>query len=924
MQRNNRFVSHISFFLNLADVHVYDTNMNDMSMHSTNNSYNSYSNIPYTVSMPETPLPSDCDDNNRTPSYCIYDSDYDEFPSSRRTSLLSDTPLPRIIVTPTAEDDAARRKSITDYEAMSILANKLKRFESDLDLNESMPTQIQSKPIEPEYDDSIGDADDSHHLHNPFSDDDSADIIELIIDHDGNESEQCDTYNDYLSVIYEEDEHSHYRHNRLSSIHSSSSSITLANDDYEHSESKMIASGSDNETIDSDETETDNASESGDQSNDEDDQSTSVTVRLPLRLSFSRSVNNEEITTVMVGNSEIEIDDSKSKSFDSTSDVSVSFSLRKPKIGQQTSLEVSSFDQNGGNDEFDSDSEVSVSISLPMQNFSAHPKQFMRQQTLSPMPHDKHAFEYQPWNRSVDADYCSNDNEEAQGSYNANVRFEPNEYNYSKQNQFDFRKQNEPTAVEEIDEKGADDNYSDDKSKMSIKDRINAFNACSARKEELQRQNALQPNEEEQSTNVYYEKELTSTNEFNANNSEMFTPVENYCSSVQVIQQQNWLVVDDEEKSPTDAASLTIRDKIAAFEQSLPISNSHYTRINVRDDITATHKNTANEPVEVLKPIPIAPIKIENSEKIVPQLFEPLENRPKKSIERQTNISMERFSSKQHSHFDESEQDEDDSGVMDINRGALEETDTESECFPELRKLTRYERAATHSRLFKLLQEYDTESESENNEKKPDEEFSFFTRPKKIIHNVSITRKQNPDLIRHAETMAERRERLSLQHTSSSIDADNPSTSASPSCVSPAFSAVNEKLIDELVQSVLQQSKRRGLHNIPVDRIQSAARRALQQQQSQQYDEGNDSCDTFSSFDSTPALTPQEFKDCDSDMDILPSKAFKHLQEQSMYGQRRKLWAARCPRVLSSKAVNSDLSRVTETRESQTPEHDHY
>lgn len=249
----------------------------------------------------------------------------------------------------------------------------------------------------------------------------------------------------------------------------------------------------------------------------------------------------------------------------------------------------------------------------------------------------------------------------------------------------------------------------------------------------------------------------------------------------------------------------------------------------------------------------------------------------------------------------ESDFDEEDSGVTtDLSRLAVEETDdTESESFPELRKMSRYERAATHSRLFKLLQENE-----------PDNKFSPISeKSKKIVHNVSITRRTNPEALKSAETVNERRERLSW-HLKDSIDNDNPSSSSSPT-------PVNDKLIEELVQSALIQAKKRNIEHVPIEKIQEAARKALMQQNS----EDNTS---FSSFDSTPALTPQEFYDSDAEKINIPSKAFQNLKEQSIYGRKRKLWAARCPRVLSSKAVNSDLSRVAEIRESQSPESNYY
>lgn len=293
---------------------------------------------------------------------------------------------------------------------------------------------------------------------------------------------------------------------------------------------------------------------------------------------------------------------------------------------------------------------------------------------------------------------------------------------------------------------------------------------------------------------------------------------------------------------------------------------------------------------------------------------------------------------------------EEDSGVTsDISR---QETDTESENFPELRKLSRYQRAATHSRLFKLLQgDGDDDDDDENDDLKPKAEIQHMHekakvdtqpeanvkrtkvayKPKKIIHNVSITRKNNPNAVKEAESMAQRRDRLSLNlNQSASIDTDNLSTSTSPT------SPINDKLVKELVQSVLMKKRGQSLRDMPLVKLHAAAKRVLQ--------EDLDSYENSfsSSLDSTPAITPQEFKndytnsyadyyetwnnDADGQQpaklsyDIVPSKAFKHLQNTASGGQKRQLWSARCPRVYSSKTVNRDLSRVTEIRESQSPE----
>ncbi|KAH8305484.1 hypothetical protein KR018_010870 [Drosophila ironensis] len=288
--------------------------------------------------------------------------------------------------------------------------------------------------------------------------------------------------------------------------------------------------------------------------------------------------------------------------------------------------------------------------------------------------------------------------------------------------------------------------------------------------------------------------------------------------------------------------------------------------------------------------------------------------------------TLSRNSSTQRS---ESEIEEDDSGVTDMNR-QLSGTDTESESFPELRKMSSYQRAATHSRLFKLLQDENDLPEDAAASAAPADEFQLKPSRRKIVHNVSITRKQNPSALNDAETMTQRRERLSLPlRKNTSIDADNPSTPNSPASPILGPSAknqrvVSDKLVNELVQSLLLKSDSTHLRNLPMERLQAAAKRALVEEM--------DSAQENSSLDSTPAPTPKHDKEysdyynswCEasgSGDEVLPSKAFRTLQDP-----RRSPWTVRCPRVLSSKTINRDLARVTEspeigaTRGSKSPE----
>ncbi|XP_055302930.1 uncharacterized protein LOC129568711 [Sitodiplosis mosellana] len=1109
---NNIYLSHLCIFV--ADVQVLNTDKND-HLNSFSHLNNSFSNIPYTVSMPpDTPLQSDCEDsiaeavplqNDDIYESCIYDSYYDRSPpKSRPVSCYSDssTIVPRIVVTPTQEDNEKRRASMTNYENLTEkMANQNKAFEKltsklnqiytieddanktelkcdeNNDLNSDQKPIFNNQPTLPsplsnkstnfenskilqhsqELDSSQSESDseteqnDSHseqHDAETFdtydrkrndslyeiedireselhSDDESADIIEFIIDNSGDATSNCDTveFNDHLSVIFEEDEHLH-RRVKLDSMCSSNSSATLANED--NGSKHFDSAEAEEEEEEEEEEEGDDVSDS----DNEEDQSTSVTVRLPLRLSFSRSSNDEEITTVMVGKSEIQVEENVVTtktliSEDSAPDVSVCVSLRprsRPSYSQQSSVDTSnnkSVDDYNDNDE---DSEVSVSVSLPLRHRTLSPapltyRPFTRQQTLSPVLHRNDEFEYKCWNRGFSVDRSTNIPKLKESHWNPREDIFREEYKSQDISNVDESSQNNDEckfyANEDIsneNENSVDSEHEPEPEPepeyLSVRAKIAAFETIPiSKKEEFHRQHACtsfdEPSEQDEVKNTDVMKTQNDNNNENIERKEDFkfnqpnyihhlqnqsnspinyssyaeTNTPNYSSYIasdytivqpipQYIETQQQYMQhteqlqnvdnsteeeeEDEDPENDSKANLSVQQKIAAFEQP---SSCPLAKIDARHEITMareannvesighrflTEINESQAPncqtpkfdgfrVQNLNESQLQEICKSPSPKVLQTPNQSVQTEPKCTSKPQSNqnTKLNKLSYMQRSTVDESEIEETDSGV-DIHRQISEDIDTESECYSELRKLTRYERAQTHSRLFKILsQEYDSEL-SDTEKTKVEEDVVPLTRPKKIVHNVSITRKQNPELVKQAETMAERRERLHLNHNSTSIDADNPSSSASPSCVSPTSMtpSVNEKLIDELVQSVLQQTKRRNLRNIPIEKIQSAARRALIQQQ-----EENDSC-SYSSFDSTPALTPQEFHDdyYDSDgernMDIFPSKAFKHLQEQSVYGRKNKLWAARCPRVLSSKTVNSDLSRVTETRESQSPERD--
>ncbi|XP_058447322.1 mucin-2-like [Malaya genurostris] len=292
---------------------------------------------------------------------------------------------------------------------------------------------------------------------------------------------------------------------------------------------------------------------------------------------------------------------------------------------------------------------------------------------------------------------------------------------------------------------------------------------------------------------------------------------------------------------------------------------------------------------------------------------------------------------------------EDDSGVTSDISKHISEVETDSECFPEMRKMTRYQRAATHSRLFQLLQDESNNGDSEDEEDKKMQSVEYIELHNEDSKTKSINSSHHPKLNKckgssfednssTSNTATDRRDRLSLpiRHQSSSgID----SLSSSTSSASPVSGVTNEKLAEELVLSLLMKKKGRLFRNLPLEKLHAAALKILQEDlESNATISSNE--DNITTVDSTPALTPQEFKseyqnsysdyyDTWSDangksfphdsvgtaVEPLPSKTFRNIQEHTA-NRKPSNCSVRCPRVLSNKSI----SRLAEVRESDAPE----
>ncbi|KAF5270529.1 hypothetical protein FQR65_LT05427 [Abscondita terminalis] len=255
-----------------------------------------------------------------------------------------------------------------------------------------------------------------------------------------------------------------------------------------------------------------------------------------------------------------------------------------------------------------------------------------------------------------------------------------------------------------------------------------------------------------------------------------------------------------------------------------------------------------------------------------------------------------------------SEEEEGDSGVTsDVSRH-ISEVETDLDFF-ENKKLNQYQRASTHSRLFKLLQdECDGDDE--------------------------------PDKVVETKTMTQRRDCLSLPLKQAGSD---PESFSSSGFTSPGSPTINDKIVNEIIQNLIMKKQGRVFKNMTMEKLQAAALRILQ--------EDMDGLETLSSSEdggtfprkgeistNQGASVPQEcfsnFNDYSQyydswnnaevyydGYDIVPSKAFKLLQEHSSTNRTGAIAGllARCPRVLSNKNVQKELMKLIESQNSPTP-----
>ncbi|CAH0563671.1 unnamed protein product [Brassicogethes aeneus] len=276
--------------------------------------------------------------------------------------------------------------------------------------------------------------------------------------------------------------------------------------------------------------------------------------------------------------------------------------------------------------------------------------------------------------------------------------------------------------------------------------------------------------------------------------------------------------------------------------------------------------------------------------------------------------------------FEEFSEEEIDSGITsDISRHI-----SDNEEYPEMKKMSKYQRAATHSRLFKLLQDgCDMENEDED-----EEQIAAVPQKEDKFAKLSVRKR-----------MEERNDIMSRDQLSLPLKRYSEPSSMSSSGITSPISPVNEKLVHEVVQSLLQRKKGQIFRNMPKEKLYAAALRILQEDMDG-LETPSEDCSFISPLrgnteNSTPAQTPQEFYgdyneysqyyDTWSEADrmyyegyeICPSKAFKLIKDHVSNSNNKTGtvagFLAKCPKILSSKNVHKHLEGFEDADSTPTP-----
>ncbi|XP_075217167.1 uncharacterized protein LOC142322226 isoform X3 [Lycorma delicatula] len=784
------------------------------------------------------------------------------------------TPTPEIVITPTNQvDDKKYMDESSDAERESdknestpiplsetgesdeSTSGSDTEVEDDAHCNSGGLQTIKSVPNINVYKDSSTSDIQSHisEVHGDGEDEDEGDEDDEF---QGDDDDHCDDDSSVhqLSVIYEESEHSDAESLRKRSFNSHDSLILTATSE-DDSSTTTLDNGDDTDGEDDD--------------NVIDSESATVMVRLPLKLKFSKSENNEEVTTVIVGNSEVE----------STSDVA----SETPNKSEGMIIEEVT------KDELEPD--VSVTISLrKLKNKPESTSNSSEMNKTNDLNKENEGREKSPvdfWKTLNSEEQKEEQNEiisNCTQSYNKDI--------------ISFVTEDEEVKLDE-----SDGHWEDDSSSTSVQTVRTGTAVHTGSGSEVDVDMPGVVDEEHGS-------QRTSPSDI---------PTENVLATDTYKDDES----ESEESSDEDSSCST-----SSSSDDSDSENADEEALHKSDQTKQKHFSSENEEILI---------------STVAGCEDPgRKDTCVKTIKQCDRLKAKADSKKDPSKFhDDSE--EDDSGVTSDMSRHISETDTDPECGSELRKLSRYQRAATHSRLFKLLQEECAQEENE-----PLDELTS----------------QNTEIV-DTENVSFRKERLTLPLRNNSTS-EPDSLSSSSGVNSPSSPTVNDRLVKELVQSLLKRKKGRNFRKLPIAKLHAAALRILQEDMDQYDTTSSTSEDNVTSSrtrtesradmmtsqaNNNTAITNQNaffdnnyydycqyYSSWDYPMyygvdeslghDILPSRAFRLLQEYATSENVSPGFIeglkAKCPKVFSSGNIPNDISSTSPspsqvTSESVTP-----
>ncbi|KAF6208001.1 hypothetical protein GE061_016450 [Apolygus lucorum] len=638
-----------------------------------------------------------------------------------------------------------------------------------------------------------------------------------------------------LSIIFEESEHSDVESTKRFSLHK------------EQSQSNDSCA-----TLHSNE-------------DDENDNSTdsTVTVRLPLQFKFSRSSNDEEVATVIVGNSEVEsgratpvapesliITDIVRE--DSDPDVTATICLKKFK---KPSLETSACD-------YDKPKSVTPSVDTSYCNFddngstSDSPVDFWRE--LSDKDNDTTKLNHRAQNETPSQTSEDDSKHDESDYHSSSTSIQTVKKGLSgSENLSGSETENAPNDVkgQSPERQESSEDESEDETEV---------NKDHAEKEEAEDEDEA----EEESESSEYE-------------SDEDEDVDGKCGVKSVEEEKVSITIPVKMEQTQECREDTVIMKSLEVKKTSEICQEEEDESEEEDETEESERSSSSSSGE------------DEEEE------EEQKHTPKTIVKKET----PRQPSKLETHKSQEESEEDDSGVTSDLSRHISETDTDPECGGELRKMTRYQRAATHSRLFKLLQDECKVDEG------PEEE---------------------------PIALSARKERLSLPLHQYSTEQD--SLSSSSGINSPSSPTTTDKLVKELVKSLLSRKKGRHFRKLPLEKLHAAALRILQEDMdpydtASTSDESNNILSPVASTSSNPTndtipnvgmanpelyggnyydycnyystwghQDPYGSADIPDEYEIVPSKAFRILQENTQPERYSSpvpkiAFPVRCPRV---------------------------